>query len=159
MSRHMKGFTILELLIVMTIIMILVGVGTPQLSASINNRNVKNAAHEFALAVRWSRSEAIKRNRDISVKAINGNWTQGWEIVDNDETIQIHDPIEDLLIEGVDSILLSGNGRVSDPQDSVIFVLNHARDEDASPYCVSVSVSGRISIIEDTNHDGDCNNG
>jgi type IV fimbrial biogenesis protein FimT len=68
-NRPELGFTLVELLVTVSIAAILASFGTPALMGMIANQGVGNAANELAEVLRLARSEAIKQGNPVSVCA------------------------------------------------------------------------------------------
>src|SRR5690606_397138 len=93
-----RGFTLLELLVTVAIVVVLLGLGMPSLQGFITQRAVVSQADAIASSLRLARTEALKRalpvtmclstdTDQISPSCVaNGNadWEQGWlTFVDN----------------------------------------------------------------------------
>jgi type IV fimbrial biogenesis protein FimT len=64
---HKMGFTLLELMIIVAILGILVALAAPSLTSILERRKIIAAAEAIQSDLRWTRSEAIKRNTDITI--------------------------------------------------------------------------------------------
>jgi type IV fimbrial biogenesis protein FimT len=82
--RRSGGFTVLELMIVITIMAILASMAIPGFGYLAASTKVKGASTELFLALYRARAESVKRNRGVAVIATSGdedNWQDGWTIV------------------------------------------------------------------------------
>ncbi len=88
---QMHGFTIVELLVTMSIVAILTMIAVPSLNTFIQNQRLATATNSLVLSLNYARSEAIKRSvpNGITVCAssdqqtCNGaSWSQGWVVED-----------------------------------------------------------------------------
>lgn len=73
-----QGFTLLELLITITVFVILAGLAFPRfrdMSASMTASGNTNA---LIAALNTARAEAVKRGREVAVISAAGGWTDGW---------------------------------------------------------------------------------
>jgi len=92
--RNEAGFTLIEMLTVLTIGAVLAMVAAPFLTNAGLNGTLTASANNLASAVNIARTEAVKRNATItlcmssdgSTCAASGNWAQGW-IVKNGTTV------------------------------------------------------------------------
>ncbi len=75
------GFTLIELMVVVSILAVLAGIAAPSFRSFIGTMNSKSAA--FDLIGDWSlaRSEAVKQNQSATVIPLSGSWSNGWQIV------------------------------------------------------------------------------
>ena len=79
--RPARGFTLIELMVTVTIVGVMLGIGIPSFRDFIATQAVKSAATEMATAMLLARSEAIKRNSDVTVAPLSGTtWTTGWTV-------------------------------------------------------------------------------
>jgi type IV fimbrial biogenesis protein FimT len=109
-SRHASpasGFTLMELLVTLTIVALLFAIGVPTFrNASLGSR-LAAAANDLLASVQLARSEAIKRNVDVTLCPstdgaacdVGADWDQGWIVVDEgpdpDELIQVQEALDD----------------------------------------------------------------
>lgn len=70
----------IELLTTMAIVAILLGIGVPSFREFISSQRVKSAASEISSMLILARSEAIKRNRDVTIDQATGGWQNGWTV-------------------------------------------------------------------------------
>jgi len=75
--KNTKGFTLIELVITLAVMAILVSWGFPSLQESIKNNRMAAQNNEMMAILKYARSEAIRRNTDVTVNisAITGGWT------------------------------------------------------------------------------------
>jgi type IV fimbrial biogenesis protein FimT len=91
--RHARGFTVIELMIVVGVVGILLAVGMPSLQETINSITTNSAAKTLVASLNYARSEAVKRGRTVSVCASDSgtdcavnSWNDGWIVfVDENE--------------------------------------------------------------------------
>jgi type IV fimbrial biogenesis protein FimT len=73
-QRH-KGFTMIELMIVISIIGILAAIAAPSFADMIERNKLKQAAEGLKSDLEWARSEAIKQSCNVSIVFTSGaNW-------------------------------------------------------------------------------------
>ena len=100
-ARAQRGFTLMELMVVLTVVGIIMGLAVPNFSLYIRNSRLTGAANDLLASVSLARTEAIKRqipvgvcastDPNLSAPACSGAtataWRQGWIVwvdADND---------------------------------------------------------------------------
>lgn len=88
MRANQAGFTLLEMIVTMTVAGILFAVGIPSLISTIRNNRLAGATNEFISTMIYARSEAVKRNVPVGVcRSSDGvtcvtsgsaGWAIGW---------------------------------------------------------------------------------
>lgn len=77
--RYASGFTLIELMVVISLIAILMGLAAPNFINARRNSELAATANEFLAALTAARAEAMKRQqRTFVVPADGANWTSGW---------------------------------------------------------------------------------
>lgn len=106
-----SGFTLVELLITVSIAGILLGIAIPSFTSSITSNRLTTNANEFVSALNLARSEAIKREQPVVLKRkgeASGQWNAGWQVfVDIDRTTTAK---ENTLDAGTDILLRDYTG-------------------------------------------------
>lgn len=81
LHRARRGFTLIEMLVTMTIIALMLGIGVPSFQSFVAGQKVKTASHDLMTALVLARSEAIKRNADVTVAPLTADtWVSGWTV-------------------------------------------------------------------------------
>ncbi len=69
-----RGFTLIETMIVMSIMSILFAIAQPDFAKMISARQTRAVADELYADVYWAREEAIKRKEGVAVTLDAGGW-------------------------------------------------------------------------------------
>lgn len=146
--RQSRGFTLPELMIVITILAVLMGAGVPAFAEFIRNQRVKTASFDLFSSLVAARSEAITRNTTVTLTPASAtDWAGGWKITyvnaTSGSTVTLRDQsaMPNISITGPTSLIYRGSGRLSGtatPQ----FQLT-ASGTTVVTRCVSVDLSGR----------------
>lgn len=76
-----RGFTLVELVVVVTIIGVLAALVAPSFFDFMVQQRIRNAAYELIADLTYARSEAVKRNSTVTVTKAS-TWAGGWTITD-----------------------------------------------------------------------------
>lgn len=77
-----SGFTLIELMVTLTVAAILLAIGIPSFQQMIRNQRITAASNDFLAAIFLTRSEAISRGTRVDLVPTGGgtDWTQGWVV-------------------------------------------------------------------------------
>lgn len=161
MKTH-SGFTLVELMIVLALVAILATIGVPSFTSFVINNRLTAQANELVSALNLARSEAIKRNRRVTVCRSNngagcgGTWNDGWIVFVDDGAAG--------LVDGTDELLRawSGPGNTSSLTSTVnsvqfqglglttlsTFTLTSSQCTGTNKRLVQVATSGRVSTAK-----------
>ncbi len=98
-QRRSPGFSLVEMVVAMTVALVLVGIGMPYFLKAYQMYQLTNAASQMADILRLTRYEAIRRNTPINciVQAPDQNSTEAW--VDSTPN-GAPDPTEQIIVLG-----------------------------------------------------------
>jgi type IV fimbrial biogenesis protein FimT len=143
---RIAGFTLPELLVAVGIVSILAALAGPAFSDLIAGQRARTGATDLYLALAKARSEAIKRNANVTLSPKEGLWHKGWTLVgpavtpgDPDITLEEHNPINGAVITGPASVVYQSTGRVRGSTQPA-FSFSFTRSDAAA--CVKVDLSG-----------------
>ena len=81
-ARNANGFTLVEMLVTVTIVGVLLAIAVPSFRQITINQGIRTASFDLFSALEYARSEAIKRSNVVSVKP-DSAWSTGWKVVDS----------------------------------------------------------------------------
>lgn len=109
-----QGFTLIELIMALTILAILTGIAVPAFTELIKNNRIRTQSADFHAALMLARSEAVKRVSRVTLcsssdgaSCAGGGWEQGWIVFNDDDNDAAVDGGETVLHIG--SALTGGN--------------------------------------------------
>lgn len=146
-----RGFTLIELMIVLAVAAILISVGVPSFNNTIKNNRLSTQANELITSLNYARSEAIKRGTSITLNSDTTNWHLGWTINDNDDAIiRAYDAFEDnstlISSDEVITVKYLNRGFVN-TVDDITFELCDDRSGEAGR-SITISITGRASMAD-----------
>ncbi len=135
------GFTLVEAMIVVTILAVLAAMAVPSFNSLIESQRAGAAASDLDTALVRARSEAIKQNASVTLES-KGGWASGWQISDpaTGALIEDHAAVPGLVIAGPDDVTYQSSGRVQGGTPPTFSITGSF---DSSARCVNVDLSGR----------------
>jgi type IV fimbrial biogenesis protein FimT len=98
-KKNSTGFTLIELMVVVTVLIILATVAVPSFKDLMANQRIKSASYELFSSLLTARSEAIKRNNNVTIASASGGWQAGWTITTAGGTvIKEHSALSNIVI-------------------------------------------------------------
>ena len=146
-----KGFTSVEMMVVVLILAILGAFAAPAMMGLIRTQKVRTAAYDIFADLTYARSEAINRGHDILVASSGGvNWVGGWALRDTvtGEVIRQQGALSSgiTFVADLGSLTYDRNGRVG--QANVRFNIAPVESApDDQKRCVRVTPSGRPNSL------------
>jgi len=157
-SAQARGFTILELMITVTIAGILAAFALPSFTYTIQNGRVKTAASDIHSTLMYARSEAVKRNDNVVVSGISGGWQvmHGTTVLYTKNDLPTAVQISCKTTPCPSSITFNRSGRPDvTPELRVTSTASNA----VAMRCVSINLTGqpRVRTDTDSNTANGCN--
>jgi len=141
-ATHARGFTLIEVMVVITIAAILLGIGVPSMRNVIISTRVKNASFDVYASILAARSDAITRNTTVTITPAGGNWAAGWTTTDTGgNTLKTQDPFPGITITGPATLAYNNAGRLN--AAVAPFNLTAAGAIGSDGRCITIDLSGR----------------
>lgn len=152
-----RGFTLVELMITVAIIVILAVIAMPSMTAMINNSRATAQAEELVASLQLARAEAIRRNARVTFCAGTGvvcsgstTWTN-WTIFGRDKTADPADP-PDVIRDAA----ISASVQVTGPAAGIVFKPSGLIDSQqtlqvtrsGNTRCLTVLISGVVTVVK-----------
>jgi len=152
-GRRAQGFTLIELMIVIFILVILTGLTVPLFTQFTRNQRIKATTSELTYALTLARGEALKRNLDVLVEPDEDGWQFGWTVtVDGAaDPLLVHaapayddggDRVAYLSITGPDDVTFTGVGRLAATVGAFEIESTDGPSSGAKTRCVTLDLSG-----------------
>jgi len=168
---RISGFTLLEMLITLSILGILAVMAVPSLMDTVNRMAVTSASRSINTALSLARSEAVKRGRNVAIcpsasgtDCAAGSWSAGWIVfvdangdangasgsVDSgDEVIRVFTALADIDMSAspTTNLLSYDNKGFGNMSAVTTFTLCPVDGNEANAKAVEISLSGRARTI------------
>ena len=147
--RHdIRGFTMTELAVTMAIGAILLAVAVPSFSSLMASQRGKTYASDLFAALLKTRSASLALNRTVTIAANQGDWKNGWQILDpNNPALALDNrgAAAGITVTGpYVSVAYNSAGRLATGLSPVpSFVIATQSGGTTLYQCVSIDISGR----------------
>lgn len=144
---HARGFTVIELMVVLAILAIVAAISAPSFTPIIARQRIKSAASSIQATLNLARAEALKRNANVTMAPVMGtDWASGWKVFDPltpAVTLAVTEAIGGITVTGPVAVIYQRSGRTTAALDATFKV---ASPSVTDIRCVQVSPSGQALI-------------
>ena len=99
-ARHITaGFSLIEILVVLTLLGIFAALGAPSLSNAVDRQRLRTASADLISSIRLAREEAISRNQNVVMRPASNDWNGGWQVFVDADNSGLLDAGDTLLLE------------------------------------------------------------
>ena len=160
--RQQRGFTLVELMITLAILVILITIGVPSFNDLVQNQRVKTAVSDLHSTLVFARSEAIKRNAEVAITRDGAAWNSGWNVHTTDAapvTLKTQPAFANIVLTAASPesvIRYRRDGRLNATAPNMAapnIVVSLAGNSNVVARCIAVDPAGRANVTVDTNHD------
>lgn len=143
MIRKPRGFTLIELMVVVALAAIMAALAAPSFKSFVSGQRIKTAASDFVMTAIFARSEAIKRNADVTITSVTvtagvADWKDGWIVAVGGTQLSQQQAYTGVTFSGPESaITYKGTGRLSAAVTTMTIT-----GTDGSARCVAFDLSG-----------------
>jgi type IV fimbrial biogenesis protein FimT len=149
--RYHIGVTLVELMVALAVFAILVTIGIPSFTNLVANNRASAAANELLSTLQFARSEAVKRNENITAASVGSDWSsQGWRVSRPGPTGPIflrerHPQHPSVTVTGPSPVTFRPAGNVNVVAGAGSFTIAVTGSAGATR-CLRLAASGRASV-------------
>lgn len=112
--RRARGFTLLELIVAIAVMGILATLAVPAFQYVAATSKIKSAASNLHMSLLKARSEAVKRDADVTLTATGGAWQNGWTMTAGGNTLQSQEALKGVTVVATETtVTFQSSGRVA----------------------------------------------
>ncbi|PLT25486.1 GspH/FimT family pseudopilin [Pseudoalteromonas sp. MelDa3] len=138
------GFTLLEVLITMTIIGILTAVAAPSFITFIKRDRLVTNSNQLHSVFKFARSEAIKRDQSVFIKTLNKQWLVKTAINSTQTTLNIFETTHSSISVDLKNINISSTGELG----QMYQILVSDNDSTTGDFTLCILQSGQSWLVE-----------
>jgi type IV fimbrial biogenesis protein FimT len=142
---------------VVAIVAVLGALAAPSFTNLIRSQRIKTATNDLVSSLVFARSEAVKRNADVTVSQVGSSWSEGWNITYDDggtKTARSQSALNSMTVTTtVTSVVFSGGGRAD--TTALFMVDSNPVTTGVDARCVEVRPDGlpRVWVQRGSAHD------
>jgi type IV fimbrial biogenesis protein FimT len=170
MQNTQHGFTMVELIVVITIVGILMAIGAPSYKYVTTANRVSSEVNGLIGDLQFARAESIKQGLTVSVCSStdgatcsgSSTWTNGWIVFTDVGTIGTVDPASDVVLRvqgklpsndtlaadnSINTVTFNREGFARNLPGTVNIKLHDSTSNSGYTRCVSITVVGALSTL------------
>ena len=143
------GFNLFELMITVAVLATLAAIAVPSMQRLIASQRLATGASDLFFAIVMARSEAIKRNSNVSLTPVGGDWGAGWQSTDTatGAVLDNHGSLGGTTVAGPAAVVYQSSGRLQ----AVVTPFNFTSTvANVAPRCITLDLTGRPSVKQAT---------
>lgn len=153
LAGNSRGFTLVELMIGLVLVALLLGIGLPTFRSFILNQQLRAATTDLRVALTLARSEAVKRNRVVTLQPFDEDdgWGSGWTIpspIADDPDILTHRQKGDVTITTTPDVAALQFSPMGRAPSVVAFTIDIGTPDSNIQGCMTVALDGRVTSAE-----------
>lgn len=143
-SMSNKGYTLIELMVVLIVIGILAAVAAPSFALQIKKNRITSHANQLQSTFKYARSEAAKREKQIDLIAADGKWTV--QVNETKEVLSVFEPTHSSIsVTNLSTLIISATGATTEMDLTVT-----DGDSETDDYLLCIYVSGQSKLSTET---------
>ncbi|MCQ8876531.1 GspH/FimT family pseudopilin [Pseudoalteromonas shioyasakiensis] len=142
-KKHL-GFTLLEVLITITIISILTAVAAPSFIDFIKRDRLVTSSNQLHSVYKLARSEAIKRDQSVQLEASQSQWLVKTQVGTSQETLTTFTPTHQSITVELTTITISNTGELNNTFEYLVT----DNDTSTTDFKLCLLQSGQSWIVE-----------
>jgi type IV fimbrial biogenesis protein FimT len=146
--NNSRGFTLIEMATVVTVLAVVAAIAAPGMRSFAAGQKVKALAYDLTADLLLARSEALKRNTNVVITPVSGNWKNGWTVAAGVENLSTRNSSNEAISFTAatatvvpTSITFDVNGRAS--ATVRMTVESSSSTNSTSKRCIQLDPSGR----------------
>lgn len=141
--RAQRGFTLMEILIVIVMIGVLLGIAAPSFTNFTASQRVKTASFDLYAALNLARSEALKRRQQVTVAPATGtDWSSGWTVKVGTTTLRTQNAPTGSAFSGATSVVYRMDGRLSAGSTLGVLIQPSPANANVKNRCIRIDLTG-----------------